>query len=205
MSQPRRKRRRRRRGGQRAQSEEAGGGTDSSPQTPPQPAASAARAGDGGGRQRDPMARRSRRGRRGGAPRPVEESTPKRAEELMRTPPKSGHGALSAPPDGRTLEGVIGELQSVWGVPQNPQEFRITVKVAEERESRGQRVAAIEEVREELPAPGPGKLDRPRREKAPAAPRIGTAGTDVGPEPSGAVRRKRSRRRRRRGGSSGGN
>jgi hypothetical protein len=92
---------------------------------------------------------------------------------------------------------VIGDLQSIWGVPQNPQEYRITLKVAEEREVRGERVASIEEVKEDpLRADDNG---HPRREKAPAAPRIATSGeADEG----APARRKRSRRRRRRGGRS---
>jgi hypothetical protein len=89
-------------------------------------------------------------------------------------------------------------------VPQHPQEYRITVKVAEERTSRGQRVAALEEVREERTTGGEGEQDRPRREKAPAAPRIGAAASEEAPQGAGPARRKRSRRRRRRGGKSSG-
>ena len=127
------------------------------------------------------------------------------AEEVIRRPSTDGSRiATTVPPDGRTLEGIIGELQSDWGVPQHPQEYRITVKVAEDRTSRGQRVAALEEVREELPVVAEGDADRPRREKAPAAPRIGAAATEEQPQGAGAPRLKRSRRRRRRGGRSSG-
>jgi hypothetical protein len=87
---------------------------------------------------------------------------------------------------------VIGDLQSQWGVPESPQEYRITLKVSEEREAR----TVVEERREEPPeaeTPIDASGERPRRERAPAAPRIG------GAEP--AKRRRRGRRRRRRGGS----
>jgi hypothetical protein len=130
------------------------------------------------------------------------------AEEVIRRPATdAARVATTVPADGRTLESVIGELQSTWGVPQHPQEYRITVKVAEERTARGQRVAALEEVREERPAGGEPDEDRPRREKAPAAPRIGAPPpSEATGEGAGIARRKRSRRRRRRGGrgSSGG-
>ncbi|MGH2694143.1 MAG: hypothetical protein ACRDJJ_04935 [Actinomycetota bacterium] len=87
---------------------------------------------------------------------------------------------------------MIGELQSQWGVPESPQEYRITLKVTEEREAR----TVVEEQREEpLEAEPPVDAtgDRPRRERAPAAPRI------AGSEPT--KRRRRGRGRRRRGGS----
>jgi hypothetical protein len=44
---------------------------------------------------------------------------------------------LTAEHDGTTLEQVIGELQSRWGVPESPQEFRITIKVGEDRNGNG--------------------------------------------------------------------
>jgi hypothetical protein len=105
-------------------------------------------------------------------------------------PARERPATLTAPPDGTTLEGVIGELQSKWGVPQNPQEFRITLRVAED--SRG--TPAVAEEREE-PSEGrvPGEEDaRPKREKAPAAPRIGASGQ----ERPGRRRRRRGRRRK---------
>lgn len=119
----------------------------------------------------------------------------------MRASHRLERSDLTAVADGRTLEAVIGDLQSEWGVPQNPQEYRITLKVADERALPGERVA-VEEVREERPArPAPTGAG-PRREKAPAAPRIAADGSDGG---SGAAKRKRSRRRRgRRSGSGGG-
>jgi hypothetical protein len=96
---------------------------------------------------------------------------------------------LAEPPDETTLEQVIGELQSSHGVPQYPQEYRITVKVAEERANG----------REQPRPPGPAAEDgaekpMPKREKAPAAPRMPAAAS--GADEGG---RKRRRRRRRRG------
>jgi hypothetical protein len=195
MSQPRR-RRRRRRGGQQGAGRPAqqdaktqGGASSAQAQQP-------ARASQTAQPQPGRRSRRRRRGR-GGQGSPAERPSPKSSEDLVRAAPREQPESLTGPPDGRTLEGVIGELQSIWGVPQNPQEYRITMKVAEERESRGQRVAALEEVREERPADvGDGRL---RREKAPAAPRIAPGPTDAATEEAPA-RRKRSRRRRRRGG-----
>jgi hypothetical protein len=138
---------------------------------------------------------RRRKGRGRAAVRP----SPASSEELVRAETKLDRSDLTAVSDGRTLEGVIGELQSTWGVPQNPQEYRITLKVAEEREGRGERVA-IEEVREEVPVKRKAAGDQPRREKAPAAPRIGSGMAGAEPdEPAAPLRRKRARRRRRRG------
>ena len=109
----------------------------------------------------------------------------------------------------------MGELQSEWGVPQSPQEFRITLKVAEERSRGGGTTAVVEERTdpedpEELADPdapdaasGSGATEDSgagvRREKAPAAPRVGAA--EGSGEEGGETRRKRRRsRRRRRGG-----
>ena len=103
----------------------------------------------------------------------------------------------------------MGELQSEWGVPQSPQEFRITLKVAEEGPRGGGPTAVVTERSdpeeptdaEAVPAEGAGEPPGAgvRREKAPAAPRVG-AGEDSGEE-GGETRRKRRRsRRRKRGG-----
>jgi hypothetical protein len=95
---------------------------------------------------------------------------------------------LSAPDDGKRLEDVIGELQSIWGVPQYPQEFRITVKVVEERSDAR---ASDEPVPAEV---GPTGV---MRERAPAAPRVAPpSGTE---RERGSRRRRRTRRGRRRG------
>ena len=120
----------------------------------------------------------------------------------MRADPKRPPARLTRDHDGTTLEQVIGELQSEHGVPQHPQEYRITLKVAEERGEKAQ-------VTEELADPPdeesivPGE-ERPRREKAPAAPRIGgTSGEAEGPTTTKSTKRRRSRRRRRRSKGSG--
>jgi hypothetical protein len=131
------------------------------------------------------------------------------AEDLIARRPRPAPASLSRPPDGVTLEQVIGQLQSDFGVPQHPQEFRITLKVAEEKSGRTGRTAAVEEVREESPAGdqpeiGPGEPGV-RREKAPAAPRVGGA-ADGRPEgqAQGSKRRRRGRRRKRGGKPPGG-
>ncbi|MFN2488893.1 MAG: hypothetical protein ABR529_03970 [Actinomycetota bacterium] len=181
MSQPRRRRRRRRR--------PAAAPEGSSEQQQPKARESSTTA-DG--------VRRSRRRRRGrSSHKSAEAASPRSSEDLVRGLGRGPRVATTIEPDGRTLEGVIGELQSVWGVPQHPQEYRITLKVAEEREARGERVHALEEVKEDpLPAESNGHS---RREKAPAAPRIGAAATDTSSEEATPARRKRSRRRRRKG------
>jgi len=149
-------------------------------------AEAAAQATASGGRRR-PRRRRSRRA--AGA------AQARSSEDLVRAENRPDRSDLTAEADGRTLEGVIGELQSVWGVPQNPQEFRITLKVANGAGSRGEPVA-IEEVREEVPLKGRGGA--PRREKAPAAPRISPGVGAEAEQPAAPAPRRRGRRRRRR-------
>ncbi len=187
MSQPRRRRRRRRRGSSaRGGEQQVEGGQGRSTQRVQQ-APSGTQPSSG-------RRRRRRRGavRRGG----TEAASPVSSEDIFRrdrTPPE----VVGAPHDGRTLESVIGQLQSEWGVPQNPQEYRITLKVSEERELRGERVTAIDEVTEDVPQRASGQ---PRREKAPAAPRIGGGSASTPDEVEASVaRRSRGRRRRRRG------
>ena len=97
---------------------------------------------------------------------------------------------LTSPPDGRRLEDVIGELQSEWGVPQYPQEYRITLKVAEERVA-----AAAPETKE--------GANGVTRERAPAAPRVGPAPSEQGSRREKAPRRRRRTRRGRRRRSDG--
>jgi hypothetical protein len=124
------------------------------------------------------------------------------SEDLVRGPVKERPAVLMREPDGTTLEQLIGELQSNWGVPEFPQEFRITVKVAEDRESRGERTVELaEDLQDPEESPPPEDEGRPRREKAPAAPRIGTGGTEREQAPAG---RRRGRRRRRGGRGKGG-
>src|SRR5687768_13671048 len=90
-----------------------------------------------GGQQ--PARRRRRRGRRGREGGGAQSSSPKSSEDLVRALPRERPETLTLPPDGATLEAVIGDLQSQWGVPQYPQEFRITLKVAEDRDARAER------------------------------------------------------------------
>ncbi len=195
MSQPRRRRRRRRRGGQ---------GTESQPK---QEGIRQPRDATPAGEQQGPKSGRSRRRRGKGRSGGRQPASPKSSEDLVRALPRERPEQLTAPPDGQTLEQVIGELQSTWGVPAYPQEYRITVKVAEERSDAGngdggarERASATRGVdqpkRERANAE---KTDQPRREKAPAAPGIGSSagGREKAP-------RKRRRRRRRGGGESGG-
>ncbi|MDP9068323.1 MAG: hypothetical protein M3N53_08275 [Actinomycetota bacterium] len=197
MSQPRRRRRRGRRGGQGSAS-----GAQSKQEAIRQSTdASAAPVGDGS--ERTGRSRR-RRGRSRTQP-GTRAGSPKSSEDLVRALPKERPATLTAPPDGQTLEAIIGDLQSTWGVPPYPQEYRITVRVAEEREGRAEGAGD---------APGPDKTrrdsgesqrearpprsDQPRREKAPAAP--GSA--SGGPQREKATR-KRRRRRRKPGGGGG--
>lgn len=184
MSQPRRRRRRR------PKREQASDGHES-------PAGRHSRDTTAESRGSGQRARR-RRGRRGRGSEGA--AVPSQSEQ--RPAPKINK-PLTAPPDGTTLEDVIRELQSTWGVPQSPQEFRITLKVADEGDVKGDRTS-LEEPSGET---GTGSLtdgsangDRPQRERAPAAPRIAAgAPTDGAPRREKAGRSRRSRRRRRRG------
>jgi hypothetical protein len=175
MSQPRRRRRKKRRPGR----------------TSEQPSQSQSKRAEGlaqpASQQRRPRRRRGRRGKT----QPREAASPMSSEDLVRAPRKRPP-RLHAPPDGQTLEGIIGELQSVWGVPQYPQEYRITIKVQEERDQRGEPGLVVQEVAED-PDEGRPPGEGPIREKAPAAPLL--RGLDPEREPG----RPRKRRRRRRG------
>lgn len=186
MSQPRRKRRRRGRGGQsdaarKQQSSGAPGGNLAREQQAATPKKTRRRRGRGRGQPRQPAAAPS-------------------SEDLVRALPKDPPATLTAPPDGQSLETIIGELQSDWGVPQYPQEYRLTIKVAEDRDQRADQV-------EDAPRPTPAREDGdgPRREKAPAAPLMRMRSSDGAASGESATRkRRRGRRRRRRGGSGGG-
>ncbi|MQB01633.1 MAG: hypothetical protein GEU78_15315 [Actinobacteria bacterium] len=204
MSQPRRKRRRRRRrgggGGQQPQKSSAQLSSSGS-EAPSQPG----RTQEGkGGMPR----RRRRRGSKGRTQR--EPTSPRSSEDLVRAEPRRPPTTLTIEPDGQTLEGIIGDLQSEMGIPPYPQEYRITIKVADE----GGRGATIQETVQDPPE---DQSDAPKREKAPAAPRIGggiarvlTGTADEAPSGGGGGGRRRRRRRRgrggrgRRGGSDGG-
>ena len=176
MSQPRRRRRKRRRPNRASDQAQAQQKRAESSAQPAQ-------------QQRRTRRRRGRRGRT----QPREGASPRSSEELVRAGPKKRPPRLHAPPDGQTLEGIIGELQSVWGVPQYPQEYRITIKVQEERDQRGETDLVVQEVSED-PDEGRAPGEGPIREKAPAAPLL--RGLD--PE-RGTGRGKRRRRRRGRG------
>ncbi|MDQ3766186.1 MAG: hypothetical protein M3346_02435 [Actinomycetota bacterium] len=149
---------------------------------------------------------RSRRRRRGGAASGMGPAKQVSSEDLVRKAHAPRPKTLTAPPDGQKLEEIIRELQSVWGVPQYPQEYRLILKVADEREARparrtsngggdGRPQAGARAVSTEPPS---GTEEGPRRERAPAAPRIGTAPSDgEDSQEATPARRKRSRRRRR--------
>ena len=117
----------------------------------------------------------------------------------MRALPGERPAQLTAPADGQSLEGIIGELQSDYGVPAYPQEYRITIKVAEEKPAASAQPAPPKTV----PAPEAA----PKREKAPAPPRVGPEGSDEEAAADRPAKRRRGRRRRGRGrgpGPSGG-
>jgi hypothetical protein len=148
-----------------------------------------------------------RRRRRGGRTRGQRESaSPRSSEDLVRAEPRQPPTTLTLEPDGQTLEGIIGDLQSELGIPQYPQEYRITIKVAEEGTGRA--------IQETVQDPPEDKNGSPKREKAPAAPRIAggiakvLGGGEQGAGSSGGGRRRRRRKRgrggRARGGGSGG-
>ena len=197
MSQPRRRRRNRRR-----RSGGSGGSNEPSKREAVERSRSEA---DDDSNPRRTRSRRSGRGRRGRTrARDSAPKSPQSSEDLVRGDPKRRPGRLTGAHDGTTLEQVIGELQSSWGVPQHPQEYRITLKVAEERGDRAQ--VTEERADPEDVEASTGAEERPRREKAPAAPRIG-AGSAEAESPNGAKppKKRRSRRRRRRSKGGGGN
>ncbi|MDQ3983062.1 MAG: hypothetical protein M3271_10330, partial [Actinomycetota bacterium] len=164
MSQPRRRRRRRRKpSGEGAQKPRAEGQQVREQASQLDPSRSTSRS----------RTRRRRRGR--GAEQQV--ASPKSSEDLVRALPRERPAALTAPPDGQSLDAIIGELQSSYGVPAYPQEYRITIKVAEERPAftaaAGGNGAASAK-----PPPPPVAAGGPKREKAPAAPRVAPEGSE---------------------------
>jgi hypothetical protein len=186
MSQPRRKRRRRRK----PRSEQATSG-----QIAGQPAPETQR----GGQADAGSSRRRRRGAAASGGGPAKQVS---SEDLVRKAHAPRPKTLSAPPDGQKLEEIIHELQSVWGVPQYPQEYRLTLKVADERDARWARRAPNGGGKPQAGAvaaePNPVASEAPKRERAPAAPRMGTGATDgTDASEEAPARRKRSRRRRR--------
>ena len=194
MSQPRRRRRNRRRRG-------SGSGSGSQNQNSSNQSQSKVvreQAPGAGGRRSG----KSRRRGRGGQVR-----SPASSEDLVRAAPKPPPEQLTAPHDGTTLDQVIADLQSDWGVPQHPQEYRITLKVAEDRDGRAEGQTIVEERQDpksdQTPAEEAGD-SRPKREKAPAAPRITADGEEAAAPKSTSRKRSRRRRRRPRKGPSGG-
>jgi hypothetical protein len=189
MSQPRRRRRRRRKPTGEGAQKPAQDGRQVREQASDLEAA--ARGGSTSSRSRN----RRRRRRGGGAG----IASPKSSEDLVRALPRERPEQLTAPPDGQSLDGIIGELQSDYGVPAYPQEYRITIKVAEEKPAASAQPAPAKTV----PAPEAA----PKREKAPAAPRVGPEGAEEQPAADRPAKRRRGRRRRGRGrgpGPSGG-
>jgi len=117
----------------------------------------------------------------------------------VRALPRERPTNLTAPPDGTILEEVIGDLQSEWGVPQYPQEYRITLKVAEEKDGRAEKTVSAEEAVKDAAedARAPAIEGGPRREKAPS---LRAAAGNGSVREKAPRRRRRGRRRRRRGG-----
>jgi hypothetical protein len=182
MSEQRRRRRRRRRGGGKQPQQAAAAAPKDTGSAAPEAAG-----------ERTPGRSKRRRRRRGGGRR--EQAAPRTLEDVVREVRGPRPERLTADPDGTTLDEVIGELQSVWGVPQYPQEYRITLKVAEDRSTAGNGRAAER---------GPNGITR---ERAPAAPRVAPAASGSGDGPTreqAPRRRRRSRRGRRRGKPKGG-
>jgi hypothetical protein len=93
---------------------------------------------------------------------------------------------LTAAPDGQSLEEVIGELQSVWGVPQYPQEYRLTIKVADEASKSAPSTNGATK-----------GVNGITRERAPAAPSVGVGGSEGTAREKAPRRRRRARRGRR--------
>ncbi|MDQ3783293.1 MAG: hypothetical protein M3360_00080 [Actinomycetota bacterium] len=192
MSQPRRKRRRRRK-----PNREQGTGARAGGEAEPSQGQQGAPGGAG----------RSRRRRRGAAASSAGPAKLVSSEDLVRKAHVPPPTTLTAPPDGQKLEEIIRELQSVWGVPQYPQEYRLTLKVADERDVRSARRTSngVGDGRAQAAARAVSRKptsetveEGPRREKAPAAPRIGTTTSEGEDAPEATpARRKRSRRRRR--------
>lgn len=188
MSQPRRKRRRRRKP------------SGETAQKPRQEGAQVREQASDLDRTGSSRSRNRRRRRRGGGAGPGG-SSPKSSEDLVRAAPKERPTQLTAPPDGQSLEQIIGELQSNYGVPAYPQEYRITIKVAEEKSSGGGQGGGQGAAPKAPATPAPDGA--PKREKAPAPPRVGPDGSEESATGERPAKRRRSRRRRGRGRSGG--
>ncbi|MGH2697778.1 MAG: hypothetical protein ACRDJL_01090 [Actinomycetota bacterium] len=114
----------------------------------------------------------------------------------MRAPQRRRPEALMLPPDDRRLEDIIGSLQSEMGVPQSPQEYRLMVKVASERDTSGRSHRPSDSADNNGAGDANGK---PKREKAPAPPRVGEGDAATAQREKAPSRKRRSRRRRRGG------
>jgi hypothetical protein len=186
MSQQRRRRRRRRgRGG--------GGSQKAAEQKSDQQSQAEKQEGSG---------RRGRR-RRGSSRAGPATTTFKSSEDLVRSfaPAKPTSTSPSISDDVRA-EDIIGQLQSEHGVPQYPQEYRITLKVADDR-GRKNGAGEDEESGESPRAPAGGEPTGVRREKAPAAPRMPSAQGDRRASGSGSKKKRRRRRGRKDSGTEG--
>lgn len=129
----------------------------------------------------------------------------------MRALPGEPPQSLTAEPDGTILEDLIGELQSTWGVPQYPQEYRLLIKVAESRDRSSARPEVSEEEREPKerrvaePVAEQGRGNgQPRREKAPLPQELSGGTGPAADRPAGSRSGRKRRRRRRRGGEGSG-
>ncbi|HVL64540.1 MAG TPA: hypothetical protein VM573_05145 [Actinomycetota bacterium] len=173
MTEPRRRRRKRRRG--------AGEGR------PSEPTAAKSQPETTGTRRR-------RRRRRGGDRSGPQTATLESILAGYRTPRDA---PLTRDPDGQDVDEIIRELQSEYGVPLYPQEYRITIKVAEEKNGRAAAVVERQDADPQQVRRGPtGAV----REKAPAPPRVGSEDAEEQRSP----KRRRRRGRKRRGGGGGG-
>jgi hypothetical protein len=159
--------------GQAAADEQAEG--QAAPSAPPAASASA-KAGDAASRRR----RRRRRGREG---------RPGEGQEAPQRPRR----ATTLPPDGVVLEEVIVSMQSEYGTPTTPQEYRLLVRVGG-RESHAEEAqpAPKREPQASQSQPGPAQgpsgvrrrtrlRRRPRRPGAKQGPGDGQPGSE--PEP----------------------
>lgn len=146
--------------------------------------------------------RRGRRGRRGAnvaerteahPAQPKERATPARGRRapLQARRPESTEGSVleqmssrptrleTLPPDGTVLEELIGAMQSEYGVPTTPQEYRLLIRTRTHEESTGDPVTDPgEPVVPDGPAgrtPVAGPDPRPNRRRARRRHREGTA------------------------------
>jgi hypothetical protein len=192
MPEPRRRRRRGRRG--RGSSGRTGGAQERE-QAQPQASSDAPQRQRSGPPSDGARKRRRRRGGRSGGGGNGGIPSPKLSEDLFRLLTEEEPRRVGMlEPDGTDLDELIGELQSTWGVPQYPQEYRITLKVADRQSAP----AANDEPKQERRQQNPNS---PKREKAPSVARMTSNDPNAGDRPP---KRRRRRRGRRSGGGNGG-